>query len=143
MPIRSISCSYTVFAMRNEFGEWLRAEIKKTGKTQKEFSGLIGIEQPHLSRIISGDRGASTDTLKNIAKVLSIPEQTVLTQYGILSKKADINQKLSEATHILSMLGNDDLEEIIQIAKMKLDRDKREQEYKKQPSRSKRPARVR
>lgn len=137
IPIRSMSTSYTKVPMRNTFGDWLRAEIKRSGKTQAEFAQSIGIEQPHLSRILSGTRGASADTLKNVAVALGISEQIVFAKAGILTETNPVDQKVKEAAYLLSMLEDDDLEEIIEIARMKLDR----QKPKQQTSRSRRPAR--
>lgn len=110
--------------MRDSFGDWLRNKIKESGKTQKEFADMIGIEQPHLSRILSGTRGASNETLNRIATALCIPEKLIFEKAGALHPTSDYNARLTEATYILSMLEEEDIDEIIQIARMKLERKK-------------------
>ena len=108
--------------MSNDFGEWLREQIKLSGKTQSEFSDLIGIEQPHLSRIINGSRNASNQVLENIAMVLGLPAETVFRQAGILRPKPEIDQKIEDLNHLMRELPPDELEEIELIIRMKLNR---------------------
>lgn len=108
--------------MSNDFGEWLREQIKLSGKNQSEFSDLIGIEQPHLSRIINGTRNASNQVLENIAIVLGLPAETVFRQAGILRPKPEIDQKIEDLNHLLRELPPGDLEEIELIIRMKLNR---------------------
>ena len=98
---------------------------------------MVGIEQPQLSRILSGERGASNQVMANIAVALGIPQETVFQKAGILAEKPEHEQHLDEALHLLSMLKEDDLNEILEIARMKLER-----KSSKSSSRGKPPART-
>lgn len=122
--------------MNKDFGNWLRDKIKASGRNQAEFSELIGIEQPQLSRILSGTRGASNQVLENIANALGIPSEIVLLKAGILNPKPVRDEKIDEALHILNMLDGDDLEEIIQIARLKLERKPQIKKSRRDPARS-------
>jgi len=126
--------------MRKDFGEWLRQQIKELGVTQKEFAEMIGIEQPHLSRILSGTRGASDETLQNIAYILKIPQEIVFYKAGKLTPSNNDNPRIKEITHLLGMLGDDDIEEIFKIAKLKVERKEKSKTIGK--SREKPPART-
>lgn len=108
--------------MSKDFGEWLREQIKLSGKTQAEFSDLIGIEQPHLSRIINGGRNASNQVLENIAIILGLPAESVFRQAGILRQKPELDQKIEDLNHLMRELPPGDLEEIELIIRMKLNR---------------------
>jgi transcriptional regulator with XRE-family HTH domain len=130
---------YYEIVMRKDFGEWLRGKIKELGFTQKEFANLIGIEQPHLSRIISGTRGTSEDVLKRIANALGLPESYVIDKALNVSRPDNIKrEKLNEALAILSTMTDEEIEEIIEMAKLK----KRLRKSKTStPSRAQKPAR--
>ena len=110
--------------MRKEFCDWLRTEIKRTGRTQKEFSQIIGIEQPQLSKILSGSSNTSDEVLNKISIALGVPVEHVFRLAGKLPPAPILDQKIDEAVHLLNLLEPDDLEEIIQITRLKLDRKK-------------------
>jgi len=122
--------------MSNNFGEWLREQIKLSGKTQSEFADVIGIEQPHLSRIINGGRNASNQVLENIAVVLGLPAETIFRQAGILRPKPEVNQKIDEISYLMRELSPDDLEEIDQIIRLKLNRKPINKKSRKDAARS-------
>ena len=124
--------------MGKEFGIWLRKKIKETGKTQAEVSSLIGVEQPQLSRILSGERGASIQVLKALARVLNIPDEQVFAKAGVMDEKPERNQKIDQITHLLYSLNEENLEELLRIVKIKQEL---EEKQKGKSSRSKRPAR--
>jgi len=114
--------SYYTITMRKDFGEWLRKEIKKRGKTQREFAELIGIEQPHLSRILNGTRNASNETLNRIADLLCYPQSVIHEMAGCYeSNKSEHDIKIEHAIHLLSKLDNEDIDEIIGFMKLKLE----------------------
>lgn len=81
--------------MKNSFGEWLREQIKKSGNTQVEFSRKIGITQSQLSRMLSGERGTSNETLESIARILRIPIEEIFRKADILPS-TQINTEYQE-----------------------------------------------
>lgn len=98
--------------MRNEFGSWLRNEIKKSGKTQAEFSDLIGVEQPQLSRILNGTRGTTNQVLDRIAVVLGVSPESVFRMAGEL-RTTSTDPFTEEAKLLFSQLPPDRREEAI------------------------------
>lgn len=122
--------------MSNNFGEWLREQIKLSGKTQSEFADVIGIEQPHLSRIINGGRNASNQVLENIAVVLGLPPEKIFRQAGILRPKPEIDQKIEDINHLMRDLPPEELEEIELIIRMKLNRQGTNKRGRKNAARS-------
>ena len=110
--------------MRKEFCDWLRTEINKSGKTQKEFAEIIGIEQPQLSNILLGRRNTSDEVLNKISISLGIPADQVFRLAGKLPPAPVHNQKIDKDVHLLNLSEPDDLEEIIQITRLKLGKNK-------------------
>lgn len=126
--------------IRKDFGNWLRNEIKVRGRTQAEFAKLLNIEQPHLSHIINGSRGPSDEVLEKISIALNLPMETILIEAGKLKRKPNYNPKVQEAIELLNQLKASDLEEIIFLARIKIERD--QDNPSKKPSRKQTPAQI-
>lgn len=122
--------------MRQDFGPWLKSEIKRLRLTQSEFAQRIGIEQPYLSRIISGDRNASIEILANISLVTKKPIDFILQKYGVMPERPENDQVTQEINYALQMLDREDVDEVLEIIRMKL-----EKKNNKKASRGKSPAR--
>lgn len=54
------------------FGKIIALELKKTGRTQRQFAQEIGISHVYLYRMISGRALPSLNMLKRLAKGLSL-----------------------------------------------------------------------
>lgn len=108
--------------MRDNFGDWLRQKIKESGKTQKEFADIIGIEQPHLSRILSNTRGASNEILIAIAHALKLPPETIFRTAGLLPPVPSDTQYAEEVLFLLNQLSPPDQLEILELLRFKAER---------------------
>jgi len=124
--------------MRNKLGIWIQQEREKRGLSQSTLARLAGLNRAVINKIENDLVQPRPETLIAIAKGLNIPRLTVFRAVGWIEESTS-NVRLDEADYILSMLENDDLEEIIQIAKLKLERQKAQ--INKQTSRNKKPAR--
>lgn len=114
-----------MLVMKYEFGEWLREQIKLAGTSQAEFADQIGIKQPQLSRIISGERGASSDVLERIATLLGLPTETVYRKAGLLPE-GDFRQVAAEVLgYKLDELTPSQLDELIEYIEFMQRRDAR------------------
>jgi len=123
--------------MRNEFGDWLRERIKETGKTQKEFAQIIGIEQPQLSRILSGERGTTDEVLNAISRALHLPPVQVFRAAGFLPPAPEPTELKEEINHLIDQLPPGEQEEILELLRFKVER----KATIKVTSRTKKPAR--
>ncbi len=56
--------------MGKELGTRITETLKKSGITQKELAGRIGVTEAVVSRYVSGDREPKPDILANIATAL-------------------------------------------------------------------------
>lgn len=129
-----------LYCLMETFGDWLKHEIELRNMTQRELAVRSGITPAQISRVISGTRGVGEESLLAISRALRLPPETVFRAAGFLPPKSTHNEKLDEALHILSMLEGDDLEEVIQIAKLKLDRKKPPSSKQKTPQKKSRNA---
>lgn len=110
--------------------------MKRLGWKQADLARASNLDSAVISNIINGRRGLGESAARAIARAFDLPPETVFRAAGLLPDKPKADQKIDEALHILSKLDADDLEEIIQIAKMKLERER----SKPKKSRSKSPA---
>lgn len=107
-----------------EFNDWLLNCLNEKGWNQSELATRAGVTRTAISDVISGRRNPGPNLCLAISRALNLPPETVFRAAGLLPAKPAATQKLDEAAYILSMLGEDDLEEIIQIARLKLERQK-------------------
>ena len=89
--------------MKTTFGEWLKAQIKQQDMNQSELAAKIRVHPPQVSRIISGERTATTDILVKISDALRLPRETVLGAAGILPPETD-DPWVDEMSYKLSRL---------------------------------------
>ena len=114
----------------------VKDEIARRNLSIREFSRLVGVSHPTISSLLNGEV-PTYDLCKKLAPILHVPLEQMLRAAGLLPPKPNGNQKLDEALHVLSMLPPDDLEELIQIARLKLER-----QAQHPPSRKPKPART-
>lgn len=75
-----------------------------------------------------------------IARALHIPPENVFRSAGLLPTIPEERSQMKELNYLLNMLDDDNLQEVIDYAKLRLQKQEAKQD-KKQTSRSKRPAR--
>jgi len=111
--------------MNNEFGEWLKDRIKSSGKTQKEFAQIIGLEQPQLSRIITGQRGTSDEVLNSIASVLGDPPEMVFRKAGKLPHRSLPTEQKEELAYLFDQLSDKEKEFYLNFLRATLETNKK------------------
>lgn len=106
------------------FSNWLAIQLKDRGMTPADLARNANKAPAVISRILNNERDPAPDTLIAISHALKLPPETVFRAAGLLPPKPEHNERITEATYILSMLEEEDIDEIIQIARMKLERKK-------------------
>ena len=124
------------------FSEWLRTEMTKRTWSQSDLSRASGIHRAIISKIINQNSSPETETIKAIARGLQLPPEEVFRAAGLLPPVTEERSKMSELDHLANLLGDEDLDDLIEYARMRLKRADDKQEYKVKTSRSKRPART-
>lgn len=64
-----------------ECGNRIRKQIKVCGYTQEQFANKLNIAVQHLRNILAGTRGASIDLIVEIAAILDVSIDYLLTGY--------------------------------------------------------------
>lgn len=108
------------------FSDWLVNELRVRNISQAELARKSGVSQPVISRVISNERNPSPDTLQKFAKGLRININEVYLAAGILPSGQDIKDALSDRfAEVLADLSEDDIDELYNIAILKLERKQR------------------
>jgi hypothetical protein len=92
--------------------------------------------------IYSEKRNVGPDVAEAIAGALNIPADTVFQAAGLLPPVPEKRTKQSELEHLASLMGDDDLKEMIEYARMRLKLKEESKIHKQKTSRSIRPART-
>lgn len=108
--------------MVDSFADWLLQQLNQRGWSQAELARNADVSRTAISDVISGKHSAGFDLCVAISHALKLPPETVFRAAGLLPSKPETNERITEALYILSMLGEEDIDEIIQIARMKLER---------------------
>lgn len=87
--------------------------------SQTELAHLIGVTPAQVSRIISGERSTTNDTLINISHVLKLPQEIVLRAAGVLKAQPNVNEMIEQILHEVEGMPEADQQEILAFIRMK------------------------
>ena len=76
-------------ARRQELGEFIRAQRRRSRLSLRGLSETSGISNPYLSQIERGLRKPSADVLQHIARALEMPVEPLYLRAGILEASSD------------------------------------------------------
>jgi transcriptional regulator with XRE-family HTH domain len=119
------------------FREFLESEMKKRGWKQADLARASNLSTAAISNIINGRRGVGEESIIALAHALNIPRETVFRAAGFLTQREVIDQGVEELNHLFEQLEPDDRAEIIEMIRLKINRQK-----KTKTSRDKSPARI-
>lgn len=93
--------------MNTLFGEWLKKELDNKKITQSELAQMIGVHPPQVSRIISGERSTTNETLIAIAHALKISPITLFRKAGLLPDSNGADIKLDDWEFLLKHIAEE------------------------------------
>ena len=108
-----------------EFVEWLRRMMEENQISQAELSRRSGLSASQVSKIYNGLSETSEDGYVAIARGLQIPPITVLRAAGIVPKEPEYIPLIDEWNAVFYDLTQEDRQEILEIAKLKASRHKK------------------
>ena len=111
--------------MAKVFVEWLDAELSARGWSRAELARRAGVTEASLSLIYSGDREPGTKICKGIAKALKLPDDVVYRVAGLLDVKPNEDQTVSEITHIYHELDEENQQDLLDYARLRLQKQER------------------
>ncbi len=113
-----------------DFGEWLEAELARQNMSQSDLGRRARIDKGIISRAINKERLPSPDSLSAIARGLRLPPKVVFEAAGLLPPDPETDAGFEEWAYMLSQLPERDRDELLQIARMKLERQEKEEKRK-------------
>jgi transcriptional regulator with XRE-family HTH domain len=125
-----------------DFSLWLQGELDKRGWTKADLAKHSGLSPSQISRAMTGERGLGEKSVSLVAVALRLPAEEVYRAAGFLPPVNEKRAREDEIEHLISLLGDDDLDDVIEYAKMRLKRQEEKQANIKKSSRSIRPART-
>lgn len=112
--------------MENEidFPTWLQKELDARGWNQSDLSRRSGITTGQISRILNGTRGPAPETLNGIAKAFHLSPELIFRIAGLLPPRENVEPLDEELLDLFEQLTPEDQDEILQLARMKIERRK-------------------
>ena len=119
-----------------EIGERIKKRRVELGLTQTDIKESTGISSGNMSDIERGNRFPSIPTLIQLCSILNCSSDYILTGSSPISEKKgqDISVSISYLIELFSSLSNDDVDDLIALAEVKLSRSKRREEQLLSPS---------
>ena len=108
--------------MNSEFLDWINENLQKRGWTRADLARRTKISQSAYSMIFSGQREPGNDVLSALAKVFDLDLENVFRIAGILPAPKEWSPTQAEWDDVFDRLSPQDQEELLQIARLKLDR---------------------
>lgn len=105
-----------------EFASWLADNMKKAGFNQSQLAKRSNLNQAAISRLLNGQATPSPETCQSFARVLHIPVEIVYRAAGLLPPKAESNQVIDEIIYLAGQLPPDDLQDLLDLARGKINR---------------------
>lgn len=116
------------------FFDWLDDRMRQLDLSDNNLAVKAGIHPSVISKARSGDRGIGWDAALAIAHALDLPPEIVFKKLELLPTSAEERQRgavVDEMLHIVPDLSVSDQEELLQLARLKLERRKKEARGKK------------
>lgn len=104
-----------------QFINWLDAQEERRGWTDNKLAVNAGISPSVITRARQGIL-PQWEACKAIASALQIPPEEVFRRAGLLSPKPAQDERRSRFEAMLDMLPDDDVDELYDFARMKLER---------------------
>ncbi len=107
-----------------DFAKWLNGEMRSREWSQNRLAREAGLSRGEISRVMNGKQ-PSFNVCKKIAHALDFSLDFVLREAGLQLKPSGYDDKLKRVVATLTLLEQDDLDELLELARIRLRRKKR------------------
>lgn len=118
------------------FSEWLANELEDREWTSADLSRNANISRGSISNIMSGIRQPGTDVCEAIARAFKISPEIVYRHAGLLPPVPKADEKRQELSHLFDLMTEDNKEDQLAYARMKLEKQEREEKNNAKRSRA-------
>ena len=108
----------------SDFPEWLQGELDKRGWKHSDLARKSGSLPTYITGLLAGYRLPSPRFCRPIAHALDLPEEVVFRKAGLLSTLPFDSSKYTDWIGLFSQLSEDNQQEMIEFARIKLKRTK-------------------
>ena len=123
IPIVGGKMYITMNTQSELFGQRLLSEREKRGFSQSGLAREARITKGAVSNYEAGKvENPDPKVLRAIAFVLQVSDEEIYRWAGLLSPKSDYNPRFEEMKHLLEQLPEDEQDELIALARLKVDR---------------------
>ena len=105
-----------------EFFMWLDAQLREKGWSDRQFAAIAGISQSVISKARTGIQGIGWDASVSMARALNLPPEEILYRIGLLPKPSGYTLGQSEWDDLYERLTKEDREELLAMARLKVER---------------------
>jgi transcriptional regulator with XRE-family HTH domain len=109
-----------------KFNDWLLERLKELDWSQADLARGSGLTRSVISKYMTG-RIPDEAALRKIAKALHIAPESVFRAAGILPPAPEKDPVIDEITHLARSLPPEDVQDLIDLARVKLARYERTQ----------------
>jgi transcriptional regulator with XRE-family HTH domain len=87
-----------------KFSDWLTNQLMEQNMSPAHLSRLMRKDQGVISRILSGERRPSNETIEAIARALKLPPDQVFRAAGILPQKSEEDEWVEKMDYKLKLI---------------------------------------
>jgi transcriptional regulator with XRE-family HTH domain len=116
--------------MSKKFPDWLNSVLQDKGWSQSELARRAGVSRATVSDVLLGQEKAGYKLCLGIASALNVPPETVLQVAGLLPGAPKQDEKRQELIHLYEMMSEDNRNDQLDYARMKLEKQEREEKNK-------------
>ena len=116
--------------MNSSFSQWLIKNLNDRLWSQAELARRSGLSRTAISDVISGKANPGDVLCRAIAKAMQLPADDVFQIAGILPMKPNADQTVSEITHIYHELTDENRDDLLDYARLRLQKQERDKNGK-------------
>jgi len=110
-----------------EFVHWLEAKMEEDGLSQSDLARKTGLTRQAINHLLNGkSKTPSIDTMKKLADAFHTPVENIYEIAGMsLMDSQDLSALTRAIVYVLDKLPPEDQEEVLEYAKHRLNRSKK------------------
>jgi transcriptional regulator with XRE-family HTH domain len=122
--------------MEKSFSQWLDQRLDERGWSRADLSRRSGISEAALSLLYSGAREPGKKMCAGIADALHLNHDDVFRAAGLLPAKPSDDETVSEIMHISHTLTEENRQDVLDYARLRLEKQEKEQSGKRSNKRN-------
>jgi transcriptional regulator with XRE-family HTH domain len=110
----------------DEFKRWLQQEMDNRGWSISDLARSANVARGSIGNILRGERNPGIDVCEGIAHAFKISPEIVYRRAGLLPPALEQDEKRQELVHLYEMMSEDNKDDQLSYARMKLEKQERE-----------------